>query len=315
MSPGTKRTLSLSWLARLASSVLTLTSLLLVGVWLYTRRQELAAIQWSAQWKVFLLLVGMYGLSLMLNFLVWHSCLRSIMAIAWSRDLQLYAYSNLSRRLPSGLGYFFVRAVRYRVEDLDPAIILYFSTQELLLQVVTGMLLAFLVSFSIVTINWVTCALATLFLVPLVFVIRPSVLNVLLRKISRSRTPLPVRVSRRSVLGWLIAYALAWLNGGLMLYILLSNMVDTSVITLRQTVGLWSVTASLGLLGSLIPLGQFARDAALSLLLQSYMPLSIAAAAAIAFRFILTIGDVVWSLILWRVGLLTTRLTQKEYCK
>jgi hypothetical protein len=250
-----------------------------------------------------------------LNFMVWHSCLRSIMSIAWSRDLQLYAYSNLSRRLPSGLGYFFVRAVRYRVEDLDPAIVLYFSAQELLLQVVTGVLLAFLVSFSTVPVNGVTCALATLFLVPIVFVIRPSVLNVLLHKVGRNSPPLPVCVSRRSVLGWLIAYALAWLNGGLMLHMLLSNIVGAGVITLRQTVGLWCVTASLGLLGSLVPLGQFARDAALSLLLQSYMPLSIAAAAAITFRFILTIGDVVWSLILWRIGLLTTRLTQKRYCK
>jgi len=308
MSSRVKRVLSSSFM-RLVSSVLTVASLLLVGGWLYTRRQELAIIQWAAQWRVVLLLVGMYGLSLALNFIVWHSCLRSVMAIAWSKDLQNYAYSNLSRRLPGGLGYFFVRAVRYRVEDLDPAIVLYFSAQELLLLVVVGLLLAFLVSFSTVTINWVTCALATLFLVPIAFVVRPSMLSGLLRKISHDGTPLPIRVSRRLVLGWLIAYALAWLNGGLMLHILLSNMVGASAITLRQTVGLWSFAASLGLLGSLVPLGQFARDAALSLLLQSYMPLSVAATAAIAFRFILTSGDVVWSLVLWGIG----RVTQKKY--
>jgi hypothetical protein len=307
-----KRALRPSWLMRLASSALTLASLLLVGGWLYTRRQELAAIQWSAQWRVFLLLVGMYGLSLMVNFIVWHSCLRSIMAITWSKDLELYAYSNLSRRLPSGLGYLFVRAVRYRTEDLGPAMVLYFSAQELLLQVITGVLVAFLVSSSTVTINWVTGALAISLAIPIVFVLRPSVLSGLLDKLSRNSSPLPVQISRRSVLGWLVAYTLTWLNGGLMLHILLVNMVGTSVVPLRQTLGSWSFAASLGLLGSLVPLGQFARDAALSLLLQSYMPLSIAAAVALAFRLILTIGDIVWSLILWGIG---RAITQKKYCE
>jgi hypothetical protein len=272
----------------------------------------LATIQWSAQWQVFLLLVGMYGLSLMLNFVVWHSCLRSIMTIPWSRDLQNYAYSNLSRRLPSGLGYFFVRAVRYRMEDLDPAIVLYFSVQELLLQVITGVLLAFLVSCSVVTINWVTVALTITIVVPVALVLRPSILSRLLGRFSRSNSPPHVRVSRRLVLGWLIAYALTWLNGGLMLHMLLSSMIGASVIPPRQTLGLWSFAGSLGLLGSLVPLGQFARDAALSLLLQSYVPLSIAAAAALAFRFILTIGDIVWSVILWGIGRL---VTQKKYCE
>jgi hypothetical protein len=312
MPSGAKRTLHPSRLMRLASSALTLLSLILVGGWLYTRRQELATIQWSAQWRVLLLLVGMYGLSLMVNFIVWHSCLRSIMTIPWSRDLETYAYSNLSRRLPSGLGYFFVRAVRYRTEDLDPPIVLYFSAQELLLQVVTGVLLALLFSHSVVTINWITVALAIMLVLPVMFVLRPSLLSGLLHRVSRSSSPLPAKVSRRLVLGWLIAYALTWLNGGLMLYILLSNMAGTGVMSLRQTLGSWSFAGSLGLLGSLVPLGQFARDAALSLLLQSYMPLSIAATAALVFRFVLTIGDVVWSLILWGIG---RQITHKKYCE
>ena len=250
----TRRVSTSSSLLRLISSALTLVSLLLVGFWLYTRREELATIRWAAQWKVFLLLIGMYGLSLVLNFIVWHSCTRSVVDIAWSRDLGLYAYSNLSRRLPSGLGYLFVRAVRYRVEHLEPPVVLYFSAQELLLQVVTGISLAWVVSFPVATPDWVTYILASLLLVPIAFVIRPSMLSGLLRKFDRSRFPLPGQMPRWLVLGWLVAYVLAWLNGALMLHILLMNIVGAGVITLRQTVGLWSFTASLGLLGSLVPL-------------------------------------------------------------
>jgi hypothetical protein len=298
----TRRVSTSSSLLRLISSALTLASLLLVGFWLYMRREELTTIRWAAQWKVFLLLIGMYGLSLVLNFIVWHSCTRSVVDIAWSRDLGLYAYSNLSRRLPSGLGYLFVRAVRYRVEHLEPPVVLYFSVQELLLQVITGISLAWVVSFPVATPDWVAYILASLLLVPIVFVIRPSILSGLLRKFGRSRLPLPGRMPRWLVLGWMVAYALAWLNGGLMLHMLLANTVGAGIITLSQAVGLWSFTASLGLLGSLVPLGQFARDASLSLLLQVYMPLPVAAAVTIAFRFILTVGDVIWSLILWRIG-------------
>jgi hypothetical protein len=41
------------------------------------------------------------------------------------------------------------------------------------------------------------------------------------------------------------------------------------------------------------------------------MPLSIAATVALAFRFVLTIGDVVWSLVLWGIG---RSITHKKYC-
>ena len=300
-----QRGLTAARLARLASSALTLISLVLVVVWLYTRRSELAAIHWSAQWKIVLLLVGMYGFSLILNFVVWHSCTHSVRPIAWSRDLRLYAYSNLSRRLPSGLGYFFVRTVRYQAEDLDPSVVLYLSAQELVLQTVTGAVLAILFSLSAATTNWITLVLATLCLVPAVFVVRPQALNGLLRRVARNRSFQPIQVSRRLIIGWLIAYVLTWVNGGLMLHILVSRVARVGAVGFVRTMGLWTSAGSMGLLGTLVPLGQFARDAVLSLTLQSYMPLSVAAACALVFRLVLTVGDVVWSLILGGIGLIT----------
>ncbi len=297
-----KRVFTSSRFLRLVSSVLTLFSLLVVGFWLYTRKEELAAVQWAAQWKVFLLLIGMYGLSLILNFSVWHSYLGSVVEIAWPKDLQLYAYSNLSRRLPSGFGYFFVRAVRYLDEDLTPPVVLYFSAQELMLQVITGISLAWIFSFPISTPVWVSRILASLLLLPILFVVRPSILRFLLGKLGCKKFSMSNQVSRYLVLGWLVAYVLAWLNGGVMLHILIYSIYSTEIITLRQTLGVWTFTGSLGLVGSLVPLGQFARDASLLLFMQSRMPIAIAATVTIAFRFVLTVGDVIWSLVLWRIG-------------
>ena len=300
-----QRGLTTSRFARLASVALTAISLALVLVWLYSRRLELMTIQWSEQWEVMLLLVAMYGFSLVLNFVVWHSCTRAVRPIPWSRDLQLYAYSNLSRRLPSGLGYFFVRTVRYQAEEIGPSVVLYFSAQELILQTATGAALAILFSLSVAATNWITLALAIPCLVPLVFVVRPQAMDGLLRKIAGTGSYQPVRVSRYLILGWLIAYALTWLNGGAMLRILLSRFPQGAAVSFAQATRLWTAAGSIGLLGTFVPLGQLARDAILSLTLQSYMPLSVAAVCALVFRLVLTVGDVVWSLVLGGIGIIT----------
>ena len=155
------RAFLVSPVASTVSRILTGLSLLAVGAWLFWQREALAAIQWGPQWRVLLGLVGMYGLSLILNFVAWHSCLRLFKPIPWLRDLEMYAYANLSRRLPSGLGYLFVRAVRYRVEGIDSRIVLYLSTQELVMQVVTGVLVALLVSVGVANV-WIAWALMSL---------------------------------------------------------------------------------------------------------------------------------------------------------
>jgi glycosyltransferase 2 family protein len=296
---------------RVLASVLTLLSIALVGVWLYTHREELKEVQWSQQWPVFLLLIGMYGISFVFEFIVWHSYLRLIKPIPWLRNLRLYAYSNLSRRLPSGFGYLFVRAVQYQSEGIDSATTLYFSVQELMLLVVTGAVIA------IITLSKyfdpVAIILGPLLAALTIFVFRPKLLAILLRKITFGRLTLLALsqpVSKRMAIGWIILYWGAWVNGGIMLFFLLLSFTGTASVNMLESIGLWSSSATLGLVSGLLPAGQLVRDVSLSIMLQNYAPLSIAILVAISFRFVITIGDIIWSFILYGF----TSVILKWYC-
>jgi hypothetical protein len=253
----------------------------------------------------------MYGVSFVLEFIVWHSFMRSTTTIPWLKDLQLYAFSNLSRRLPSGLGYLFVRAVQYREEGINSALVLYFSAQEFVLLVTIGATVA-LASFSTV-IDLGTGILAILILILIMFATRPLILADLLQRVTRGKIELavPRHASERLVMSWIGIYLVAWINGGVMLHLLLSSLTGVSDLGLRRTIGYWAFSATLGLVGGMLPAGQLARDASLSVILENHLSLPVSILVALAFRFIITIGDVVWSLLLFGFS----SFTRKRYCQ
>ena len=95
-----------------------------------------------------------------------------------------------------------------------------------------------------------------------------------------------------------------------MLYILLLGLSETVSIDVWQVTGLWALSGTVGLMTGVVPIGQFARDATLSILLGQFIALPTAVLIALVFRLVLTIGDLGWSLILAGIA----HLTQKKYC-
>ncbi len=297
-------------LLRRFASILTLLSLLVVGAWLYSVRHDLATIQWRTVWPVFVLLIGMYGLSFLLSFAVWHSYIRSAASISWLRDLQLYAYSNISRRLPSGLGYVVARSAQYSAEGSDVRVVLYYSAQEFLLQISSGLaitLAAAMVSRTVVQGPYIAILILS---VSVALFARSSVITRLLQNNGGNHVVATKTKVSPADLGRLIAYGLAWLNGGVMLYILLLGLDQAGPIGIWQAIGLWTLSGTLGLIAGVVPLGQFARDAALSILLGQYIALPAAIIVALAFRLVLTVGDLGWSLVLTGIAY----ITRKKYC-
>jgi hypothetical protein len=273
-------------------------------------RHDLATIQWRTVWPVFVLLIGMYGLSFLLSFAVWHSYIRSAASISWLRDLQLYAYSNISRRLPSGLGYVVARSAQYSAEGSDVRVVLYYSAQEFLLQISSGLaitLAAAMVSRTVVQGPYIAILILS---VSVALFARSSVITRLLQNNGGNHVVATKTKVSPADLGRLIAYGLAWLNGGVMLYILLLGLDQAGPIGIWQAIGLWTLSGTLGLIAGVVPLGQFARDAALSILLGQYIALPAAIIVALAFRLVLTVGDLGWSLVLTGIAY----ITRKKYC-
>jgi len=298
-------------LLRRLASILTLLSLLVVGAWLYSVRHDLATIQWRTLWPVFVLLIGMYGLSFLLSFAVWHSYIRSAASIPWLRDLQLYAHSNISRRLPSGLGYLVARSAQYSAEGSDVRVVLYFSAQELLLQISSGLAIALAAAILSGTVVQGFYIAILILSVSIALFARSPVMMRLLQNNSGNRAVAAKTTVSRADLWRLIAYGSAWLNGGVMLFILLLGLDEAGPIGIWQAIGLWALSGTVGLIAGVVPMGQFARDAALSILLGQYVALPTAILVALAFRLVLTVGDLGWSLVLTGIAY----LTQKKYCR
>lgn len=307
--PSDRRSRAPSW--RLWVWGLTGLSFFVLGLWLYRQRHDLAAIRWIHQGPVLLGLMAMYGFSAIINFAVWRARNPAVSRISALRDLYLYAHSNLSRRLPSGLGYLIVRAARYPAEGLDRPSVIVLSLQELSLQVVSGVFLTLLVSA--VVPNALQVHYLPLVLCGGLFVIigHTPLLSRAAGKISKGRLRFPERLLSIRAWPWLVPYALTWLNGGLMLHWLIGSLANSSAISVWQVELMWLLSGTLGLVGSMFPIGQFARDAVLAVLLASYVPLSVAVLVALLFRLVLTLGDVIWNLLF----MLASMLTQRWYCQ
>jgi hypothetical protein len=95
-----------------------------------------------------------------------------------------------------------------------------------------------------------------------------------------------------------------------MLFILLLRLGEAGSIGVWQAIGLWTLSGTVGLVAGVVPMGQFARDAALSILLGQYVALPAAILVALAFRLVLTVGDLGWSLVLTGIAY----ITRKKYC-
>lgn len=299
-------------LVRRVLPVITLASVGLVLVWLYRQRHELAGVDWEHQWLIILIALLMYGISAVLNFIIWHLQISRLTSISWRNDLYLFAYSSLSRRLPSGLGYLLVRTVRYPAEGAAPGAVVYLSIKELFFQVLAG------IGASLLLLPLAPPAARSTYLVMLVCAVllvsvgRAPLLARFLSRLGAQDSAMTVgHMFEGPAWLWLTLYLVTWLNGGVMLYLLIAGLGYGGVVGLWQATVLWTLSGTLGLVAGVVPLGQFARDAALSVLLAALVPPPAAITIALLFRLILTLGDVLWSFILMGIA----KLTRKRYCE
>ena len=291
-------------LSKLMGGVLGVASLGVVGYWLYAHRQELEQFIWrKGNWWILLAVFSLYPVSLALIFGIWHRYIRTIdNSISFFRNLELYSYSNLVRRLPSGLGYVGMRMLTFKREGLPARLILLFSVIEMTMQLLAGWIIVALLVPSLL-VHRPAAWIGILLLLPtVIFLLRPQWLARLVQKIKGVDLNNPILFTTRQMLGWLTWYGLAWLNGGIMLFLLCRDMGEFAPINTAAIVGSWTLSGMVGMIGSLVPGGQLAREATLSVLLSQYMPLTMAVGATLTFRLILTLGDVFWNTLVWIVA-------------
>ena len=106
---------------------------------------------------------------------------------------------------------------------------------------------------------------------------------------------------------WLALYALCYVIGGGILY-LLAHGVSPGSITFGTAVRVWSLTGGVGFLFSaVIPASLGIRELTLTALLSPYVSMAAAILIAVFLRLLFISGDLVWGVVLWSVARLVQR--------
>jgi hypothetical protein len=202
------------------------------------------------------------------------------------RDVRVYAYTLLARRLPGAIWHVVGRAAFYGESGLGRRVGVMGSAIEAGLLVLTGAALA-VAFFPELRPFGALVALALLALGPLLF--RPLV-RLMLRG-GGEWLPPPGRLYF-----WIVCYLVAWLVGCLGAFLQFDALypLDPSVFPHLVWAATSSIVASAAVV--ILPGGLGLRELGLTALMSEVIPAGVAAALAIAYRIAIAIVEVVWSL-------------------
>jgi uncharacterized membrane protein YbhN (UPF0104 family) len=248
---------------------------------------ELRAAPWRLEPGRLLLGLTLQAAAIGLDALIWVDISHRLGA-SWDprRDLRVYAYSLLARRLPGAVWHVVGRAAFYSDAGLGRRVGLMGSAIEAGLIVLTGIAIA-LAFFPDL---WPLGALAGLSLLA----VSPLIFRTAMRLLLRGRgewLPPPGRLYR-----WILLYALAWLVGCLGAFLQFDALYPLDPSLFPHLV--WAATSSIVASAAVVilPGGLGVRELGLTALLGDVIAPAVAAALAVAYRVAIATIEVLWSL-------------------
>ena len=101
------------------------------------------------------------------------------------------------------------------------------------------------------------------------------------------------------ILSWLGPYAMMWISGGLMTFMVIRAIHPVAASQIPGIISLWALTGVISFIGFFLPNNLGLSEIALSALLSSVIPLSIAVTTALLIRILTTLFDIMWSSLLF----------------
>jgi uncharacterized membrane protein YbhN (UPF0104 family) len=276
-------------------------------------REELSQFD---NWRAYLTVCGqgflLYPLSLTVQAWVWGMMIARLgqVAISW-RDVEIFAYTHLMRRLPGAVWYLAGRTMIYRERGIRASVTLAASGLEFILLVLVAVVLSAALSLSSHS-GWLL-VLAALILIVLII---PWGLAALPSASDRRWIPGFARKRLANLSGdvmpkswdlalWVVAYLISYVVGGLILFLLARSIAPESDVTLTNAIRIWALAVGVAFLTSAVsPAGLGIRELTLTALLSPYMPTLGAVLVAVLLRMLFIVSDLVWGGLMW----LTARL-------
>ncbi len=211
-------------------------------------------------------------------------------------NARVYTLSNLPRRIPGPFWYMLGRVHLYREEGVPARDTLVATVLEILLLITTGAITALLAQPFSLNHHPVELALTAGLFVCALLLLQPALFNriacSLLRRMGGEGT---VAITYRGLGLPALGYLAGWLLTGTSLFLAARSVLPIPWGRLPETVGLWAISGTIGLLTSLFLFGFAVREVTLSILLAAYIPQPLAVAVAVLFWFLLTLGELFWA--------------------
>lgn len=216
----------------------------------------------------------------------WHMVGRSGSLVRWSTGARIYLVSNLAKYIPGSVWGYVSRGLIGRQDGLRARELGVSVVQEVGITIVASLLLTLLtVFFYPVHISWgVLSIVGGLGLVCLVLLL-PPVANRWLSLVLRSRGDNDfVRLRWRDFLYYLAAALFTHVLVGTAFFLFVQSIADLTWDTWWCVVGIWSFSATAGLVAVVVPYGLGVKEGLIAMLLQPFVPIEVAVFVSIASR-------------------------------
>ncbi len=226
------------------------------------------------------------------------------------KNAKIYSYSILAKRLPGTYWYVAGRILLYEKEGVAKITTAAGAALELASTILSGLLMYF-ISLPFCLNNYLT-GLPTIWrsgylglligLLGIVF-LRPSLASSALNRLTRylGKQEVSVTFDVKDALTWLALYSLAWIVGGVVLYLLITSLQPFSWTTIPAAINMTVAAGLVGLVAFISPSGLGIKELTLAYLLSFYVPLPVAAVLALLFRLWVIVGDFFWAVLAVRL--------------
>ncbi|MDP1547603.1 MAG: hypothetical protein Q8L87_16465 [Anaerolineales bacterium] len=256
---------------------------------------RLDQIDWKAYGGAVLAVLGIYLMSLIIQFYVWTRIISFHRKVSW-QDVDIYARMILMRSLPGGAWHWVGRISMYSGGTEVPTRV-----------VVLGNFL----EWALLTLSGVGIFFTTLPLPGLGFPLAALTFGAALA-LAISWQPATQKWTIRLAEGslWIALYSMAWFLAAMILYIMAQAVAGSGQLDVMEILRACTFTGSLGMLISMLPSSLGVREISLVWMLQATLTPSVALLIALMLRILYTLADAIWGMIGWLISTLIMRKRQ-----
>lgn len=291
---------------RMIAAVMVLISASILGVLFYSQKDTLLAQKWELHWEYIIASFFIYPFALAIVTLVWAGIMNTIgKSLPLLEHTRYYILSNLAKRIPGTLWYIAGRSYLYQKEGIPVALVTVASSVEFGITLISGILVSIGFAFPMLIANETRGILVVAGALACIALVQPGTVHWLLRKLHVEQQ---AEIRYTMLLGWVAAYLVVWILGGLIVYILSMAINPLPIENLPVIIGSWSLAGVISSAFFFFPSNLGITEVSLSLLLSRVMPAPTAVLVAILTRVVVTLFEVIWVM----VSLLSLRVNKYQ---